>query len=543
MKKTILALATIALLVFAGVLVFMRPGGPSAAAGLAPADSIVFINLPDLPRTGFRWHSTSLAKIAAEPEVADFLSLPLDNLRSADAPREAEDILVDLKPGNIFLCILEGGSPTEADVLVGFQFWGSKEDHDKAVARLREELMPGAPVVEGVHQGITTTMSEVESGQLWSAAAGRWGFLATSEQLLHEAIDRAAGRGGAPPLAASEDYIMVASRLLADPELEVFIRADKAGDLLLAADEAVDTFDLPEGMAGLGQTGVAGYSLKFDGTLQREALFLGGVDVDSPEAIDHTAMELTSGESIVFAEWLVDFANLREALDAFNGAGLAAGLGSTEPEATFGPSAALVAEWPQGAMFPSPVLALEIKDTEAAAGILDGLLPGAASSMDAGGIAVHTVPVPFTNINIAAGPKFLVAGLDAGRVAELAAGSNEPPRLRESPVFSTAVREFEASNGFFAFVDTATVFTRLHESLVPVLRFSAMMMPDINRQVDVEKIPAAATIAKHLPPVTLSQSVVDGGILVTSSGPLTMTQLLVIGSAAGAAAAAGAPGF
>lgn len=540
MKKALLALATLALLVFAGVLVFMRPGGPSAAAGLAPSDSIVFLNLPDIPRTGFRWHSTALARIAAEPEVAEFLALPMDNLRSAEASGEAEDILAALKPGNIFACILQGDSPEDPEVLVGFQFWGGREDHDKAVARLREELMPGAAVVEGTHQGIATTVSNNNGLQLWSAAAGRWGFLATKEDILHQAIDRAAGREAPPPLAADPDYIKVAARLLPDPEFEAFIRADRAAGILLAADEAVDAFDLQDAASGLGAAGVAGYSLKFDGALQREALFVGGLEAAQTGSIDHSAMALTGPDSVVFAEWLVDFSELTGLLSLANTPGLSSALASTDPGTAFGPSAALVADWPTGAMFPSPVLAIDVRDADAARDFTGGAFSGMEPPAVIGGIPVQPVPAPFTRIHVAVGGSFLVAGLDAARVAELAAGTNPPPHLGDAPVFASAKRELEASNGFFAFVDTAAVLDRLHESLVPMLRFSAMMMPDINRQIDVDKIPSAQTISKHLPPVTLSRSAVDDGVLMTSSGPLTMTQLLLIGGAAGAAVAGGA---
>jgi hypothetical protein len=49
--------------------------------------------------------------------------------------------------------------------------------------------------------------------------------------------------------------------------------------------------------------------------------------------------------------------------------------------------------------------------------------------------------------------------------------------------------------------------------------------------VDVSKIPSAATISKHLPPIVLSRSDTAGGVLVESSGPISMGQLVILGAA------------
>jgi hypothetical protein len=62
------------------------------------------------------------------------------------------------------------------------------------------------------------------------------------------------------------------------------------------------------------------------------------------------------------------------------------------------------------------------------------------------------------------------------------------------------------------------------------------MMPDLKKNLDVSKLPKAETIAKHLPPIVLSQKRTTEGTLVESSGPITMTQfLLLVGAGAMAA--------
>ena len=103
MKKIIIPLVIVAALILGGVLVFMRSGGESQAAKLAPGESVFFVNIPNIPRTGFRWTGTALARIAAEPEVRAFMDMPLQQLKDAPGTDEATNILVALKPGNIFM--------------------------------------------------------------------------------------------------------------------------------------------------------------------------------------------------------------------------------------------------------------------------------------------------------------------------------------------------------------------------------------------------------------------------------------------------------
>jgi hypothetical protein len=129
---------------------------------------------------------------------------------------------------------------------------------------------------------------------------------------------------------------------------------------------------------------------------------------------------------------------------------------------------------------------------------------------------------------------FLLAGLDPDAVVAAATRGKTGPTLAEAPVFKPSLADYTRSNEAFCFLDTGVMFERLYDSLVPVLRFSAAMMPDPNSPIDVSKIPPAASVSQHLPPITLSQSRSPDGTLVESSGPVTMSQMLLLGTAAAA---------
>ena len=84
----------------------------------------------------------------------------------------------------------------------------------------------------------------------------------------------------------------------------------------------------------------------------------------------------------------------------------------------------------------------------------------------------------------------------------------------------------------FGFIDTRVVFENVYNTLAPVLRLSAMMVPSMAEVVDTEKMPAAATIGKHLSPLVVSKKVTGEGTLLESSGPVSLVQFVLIGGTA-----------
>jgi hypothetical protein len=542
MKKALIILAIAAVLIFAGVLFFFRSSGPSQASTLAPADAVFFINVPNIPLTGLRWHRTALAQIAAEPEVKAFLELPMKSLMEAPATGEAGDVLIGLKPGNIFAAVTSA-SPTDTNILVGFQFWGSKKDYDNAVARLRQEL-PVSTDEQSIeeHRGIEILTTKHGEISFYSAAAGRWGLLSTNVQMLKDAIDRATRNPSAPALSTNERFLKVAAHLLAEPDLLVFIQPEKAIDTLLAAGQSLGAEAIPGHVENLKSTEALGATLKLDGFMQRDAVFvLRPGSASSLPKLTHAPMRLTSKDTALFFDFILDF----ESLPAW-----VANLESTYPRvsatlaplakdiaATYGPECAIIADWSSENMVPSPLVAVQVKDAERAGRFLSPamqLIPG-ATSLDMGTSTVYAIPAQFVSIAAVQSPEFLVFGTDANAVVAATSVKAADALLDKSKAFQSALPDYRSANEAFCYIDSRTVFERLYNSLVPVIRFGAAMMPDVTRHVDVSKLPRAETIGKHLPPIVLSQKRTSEGTLVESSGPVSMSQFLIL-SAAGAAA-------
>ena len=533
MKKVILLLVITAVAIFAGILFFLHSGGASDAASLAPADSVIFLNIPNTPLSALRWQDTALAKIGREPEMKAFLDKPLKNLLSSPGGDEATKILIALKPSNLFAAITcNPADKTQA--LIGFQFWGKKTDFENAVARLRQEVSGGnvpTPTIETYKDAeiLVTTHGEFT---IHSASVGRWGFLASSSRVLKEAIDRALGqKPSTPALKENPRFTKAVSHLFWEPDLLVFLQPENAIDSLLQVGKSLGATSIPSQVEALKSNQAIGCALKFDADLQRDAIFiLRPSEAKSVPHLAHTSMPLTNAETPFFFDFLVDMVKLPESL-----AGFLEDYPAMKPlvsaiASSYGPECSLFADWQSGRMIPSPLATISVRDAEQAKKIFDSAvsqIPG-ANAQTVNTVPIYSIPTPYMTICLAQNEKFLLLGSDENAVAAAASKKSGGPTLADSEYFQSALSTYKSSNEAFCYIDSRLVFDRLYSAFVPVLRFGAAMMPGMNRTFDLSKLPKSETITRHLPPISMCQKRLDDGILLESSGPLSMGQFVVL---------------
>jgi len=546
-KKLSIAAAVVAVLVLAGVLVLKRSSGPSDAATLVPSDSVFFINLVDVPRTALRWNGSALAKIGREPEMKAFLEKPLARLQQTSGTTEASDILLKLKPGNLFVAVTDI-SPSALEVLVGFQYWGGRAEFDKAVERMRREL-PAAtsqPKAE-TYDGWEILVSSHGTNTLYSASIDRWGFLATNLEAMKFALDRASGKSSEGTLASNPHLQTVASHLRRDTDVRVFIQPQKAVDTLLALGQTAGATSIPEQVGLLRSTEAIGATWMIDGLVQRDALFVLRQNSSPLPSLSRKTIDLTSPETVAFVDASVPTESLTQMI-----ASLVPNL-ATIPDVAdvmdlgghaYGPEASLVANWPTGQMTPSVLLSINVRDSDKAAQFLTKiltLLPNhVATQQD--GLSMYSIPAfgnPLASPTFTLTDEFLIFGLDPTTVFAAATRKGGTPNLESTPGFSAITSEFREANEAFVFVDSAAIFERAYTALRPVLIFGATVMPDIGAYIDTAKLPQTGTVTKFLTPMTLTQRAMPDGTLIESNGPITITQALAAGMLAGGAASSG----
>ena len=92
---------------------------PSTIANLLPADTALFIHMPDAEKNRDAWHRTDLYQLYSEPAVQDFLQKPKSRLPKKGPVKEAWSDLASLRMRNGFLATNNFDS---LRVVGGFEF-------------------------------------------------------------------------------------------------------------------------------------------------------------------------------------------------------------------------------------------------------------------------------------------------------------------------------------------------------------------------------------------------------------------------------------
>jgi hypothetical protein len=548
MKRLLLIVLVLAILVGAA-LWFFCGRGTAGNAGLVPADSAFYLSLPDMKRSGERWPKTALAQIGADPAVADFLAQPLALLNEGGAT-EAREILDKIDPKSLFFAVT-GVSRSGAHVLLGVEYSGARKDLDDALARFYSELSKKASAAQSTadYKGDVVTTVTVGKPVLFTAVHDKWVFLSNNEAVLQQALDRAAGRGGAPALAGDGDYKKVLGHLAASPDLLWYANPKTVIDLLAEISKeqegevSAQQFDQMRKMIALGGT------LTFDGEKQKETAFILYPEAPKLGALTRSPMTFTTPGTSIYFDSAMDTQTV--STDAY--------IQSLPPEGRefltnakidlkqlpqiLGNDAGFVFDWPAGAFIPNALMAIEIKDRAAVQNMLQATLTAFAldaSPTDSNGAAVyHFKGTQFIEPSIAVTDKFLLGSLTASEMSRALSVQPGAPTLETAAEFKTAASTYAKAGAAFGFIDTKALFDRIYNMLSPMMAIAGAMSPEVGRIVDVKKIPPTEAISSHLSPIIYSSDQTSDGIFIESSGPITLSQafgIIVLGGAGAFAA-------
>ena len=264
--------------------------------------------------------------------------------------------------------------------------------------------------------------------------------------------------------------------------------------------------------------------LEQEATLTRSSQSLG-----TKETFFYLAMLLNLGEKMETLNQIAAFAGTK-AFQALNDRGITA----ADWKTAFGVELAALADWPSNTHWPSFLVMLPVRDSAKAGKILDALL---RSDEERGWVQTEKEGVRYVSKQsvasfvaitptIALSDRMLIAGLNPVSVKEAskrsAVGSSE---LADFPTYKAAAGLLHPPTDFFAYIDTALLYSRLDASLRPMLLMAAAFVPTVAASIDPGKIPAAEVITKHLSPIVSSQRYDGDGYIAESIGPITLDQL------------------
>lgn len=565
MKRFLLPLALVLILAGAGFYLTRRGSFHTReVATWLPAGTILFEDVPDIHRTEERWPETALAQIINEPEVQAFLERPLGMAphRARLEARLAQVQRVD--PGNFFLAVTDWGASIAPRAVAGLSYSGSRQDIDVLVGELRKEVQKTWPAAKSDIENYGSGDIETFSTPNFSAALayrGKWLFISTDTALLKDTLDRFEGKTGPDSLADLPAFKNTLQHLPSAPNNVFFLRpgllADKAASFALMLNPAAEMNE----MENLKKIEAVGVALKLEGEVMRDAAYITMPEPGDQAPLAKDALKLSTPDTIVAAGERVgalagaqlpdpksDPTGILQLIESYVKVFNDQGLGAQQLAEAFGPESGFVVDWPAGAVIPTPLAMVDVRDAAKARKFLDTLaaLPIAAgvsfTRTEDGGITLYSLPptgIGIFPLQVTLGltGKGVIGALNSDGVKQAAkrwdAGG---AGLDGTAVFRKAAGLVVDPTVSFTYLDTKAVFERIYG----LFRGLASMgfIPHLSDYVEIGKLPAPETISRHLTPLVASTAARDGGLLVESAGPVTTVQAALV-----AAISAGAVAF
>jgi len=252
-------------------------------------------------------------------------------------------------------------------------------------------------------------------------------------------------------------------------------------------------------------------------------------------------LSLGTKETFLYLAMLL---NLGERMDTLNRAAAFAGtklfqalsdsgITAADWRAAFGIEVGSVANWPPSAHWPSLFITLPVTDPIKAGKIVETLVRaeenGSWTTSEKDGVRYFSKQSGASLVaitpTIALSDRILIAGLDPTSVEEAIKRARGSSELADSQTYKGADRLLPPPTNFFAYIDTAQLYSRLDASLRPMLLMAAAFVPAVAGSIDPAKLPPSEVITKHLSPIVSSQRYDGDGYVAESIGPITLDQL------------------
>ena len=562
MKKLLVSLVVLVAVATAAFVVYKKTiGAHVAAALLVPGETLLFVAVPNVPRTALRWPKTGLAQMLAEPEMEKFLEKSRSQPGLMQSLDEKLAQLVRLAPREVFVAVTSIDGPTPKWI-AGCAFLGRKKEAVTLLAEPRAVLKAAWPA--GKSDLATHGTTEVETFTYGDAVVaeafqGNWYLVSNDVALLHQTLDAAAlPNGAADALGTREVFKKATAPLPADGDTLVFAQlgtlTDRVKSLLVASGQSVD----PKQLAELQRMQAVAWGTKLEGAQVRDTIYLLAPGGAAEVALPRNALAFSAAETFLYygmalpakiempesagllGGYLTMLAPMEKALAE-------KGLKWADLSVAFGPELGVVADWGAEEPAPSALLAVDVRDAAKARAFVDVFTASAPGTPGWGrsekdGATLFQSPTGAgllpVSPSLALTGKFLVLGFSPVSVgAALTRLKSGQAGIAQTPAYQGAVKTVGAPTSGFGYLDMKTLIERSYATLRPMLALSLATAGEGEAAFDAGKLPATETISRHFTPSVYSQRVTAEGTLVESSGTLTFNQVL-LGAIGGGVAAA-----
>ena len=573
MKRILVLLIALAVAAFAGWYYwqFSQRASGAPVAALLPRETIFVLQIPDFNRALDEWQHSDIYQLYCEPAVQEFLRKPLGNAPKTDTASETLREIEQLAPKNAFAALtsVDNNNPK---IVAGFRFSGSQEEVERIIGKWRSRLIGQNSSVKHEkvpYQGHEIDVTKTGSLSVATAFDPPWFFLAADATDVQQLLDRVDRRASNPDnrLDKDETYHAAVSRRPSNDVAFFYLQPKTFSQRLSALRAAVGSTPAPGEGTMLEKMRCITGSMRFENGKIHDVFYLRMPNLEQNATLTRSSLSIGTKETFLYLALLL---NLGERMDTLNQAAALAGTkifqalsdsGVTAPDwkGAFGTEVSSLAQWPSTAHWPSLLVTLPVSDPTKAGKIVEALLRadenGSWTPTEKDGVRYFSKQsaASFVAITptIALSDRILIVGLDPISTEEAIKRSRgASSELAESQIYKGADHLLPAPTNFFAYVDTAQLYSRLDASLRPMLLMAAAFVPAVAGSIDPAKLPAAEVITKHLSPIVSSQRYDGDGYMAESIGPITLDQLGIgvavlssFGTAAARQTGFGAPGI
>jgi hypothetical protein len=528
-----------------------------SVSALLPRETIFLAQMPDLNRTRDQWHHSDIYALYREPSVQDFLRKPLTNLSNGNVVDQTLSEIEQLEPKSVFLALtsLKGNNPT---LVGGFRFRGRPEDAERVIGKWRSQVLEKNPGAK--HEKIEYRHHEIElltatPFTLATAYDPPWFLAATDLTELKALLDRAESRvkNSQETLGKDESYRAAVSRRPSNYALFFYLQPKAVSERLAALRTAIQAPASPNtgAVSVLEQMRSISGAMRFENGKIHDLLFVGMPKVERNRTLSRSSLTLGTRETFFYLATLLDLGDTVQALNQAAGIGgiaqkisqafAASGITADDWKAAFEPELGSLADWPSSAHWPSVLVTLPVLDIAKAGKIVETITRADEATTwtqtEKDGIRYFSKQSPASlapvTLTIALSDRILIVALNPVLAEEAVKRSiGQSSELADSQTYKTAARLLPTPTNFFAYLDTAGLYSRLDASLRPILMLAGAFKPSMATNVDLSKIPSPEVITKHLSPIVTSQRYDGDGYVVESLGPITLNDA-AIGVAAG----------
>ncbi|PYK32824.1 MAG: hypothetical protein DME54_14810 [Verrucomicrobia bacterium] len=550
MRRVLLLAITCAVVAFTGWYIWNLSHETWAlpVSALLPRETIFLAQMPDFNRTRDQWHHSDIYALYQEPAVQDFLRKPLANLSKADAVGQTLREIEQLDPKNVFLALtsIEGNSPT---FVGGFRFRGRPDDAERVVGKWRSQVLEKNPGTkrEKIKHGRHEIELLVASPFTLATAYDRpWFLAATDLAELKALLERADHHGNHrnDALTQNEAYRAAISHRPWDYALSFYLQPKTFAQRLAALRASVQSAATAKESTLLEQMRAIFGTTKFEGGKIHDVVFLGMPKLDEDATLSRSSPRLGTRETFFYLAMLLNVGGKVDTLNqaaGFSGAMQRifqaftdGGITADDWKAAFGTEVESVADWPSSAHWPTLLVTLPVLDMAKAGNIVEAVTradEAAWTKTEKDGVRYFSKQSPANLVavtpTIALSDRILIVALNPVSAEEAVKRSvGASSELADSQTYKAATRLLPPPTNFFAYVDTALLYSRLDASLRPILMLAAAFMPSVATDFDLAKIPSLEVITKHLSPIVTSQRYDRDGYVVESIGPITLDQSL-----------------